>query len=74
MSRRGALRHGRRLGSLTLFVVTAGQSIGGPLRRTALLAPHGGADPGSGPDGFPINKTAASPRIRPRDIERRTGG
>nr|WP_107416391.1 molybdopterin-dependent oxidoreductase [Streptomyces antibioticus] len=45
--------------SLLLLVTTAGQSIGGVLRRTALLAPHGGADPGSGPNGFQINKTAA---------------
>ncbi|MYS15597.1 molybdopterin-dependent oxidoreductase, partial [Streptomyces sp. SID4982] len=45
-------------GSLLLFVTTVGQSLGGPLRRTALLAPHGGADPGGGPNGFQINKTA----------------
>jgi DMSO/TMAO reductase YedYZ molybdopterin-dependent catalytic subunit len=44
--------------SLTIFAVTVGQSIGGPLRRTALLAPRG-ADPGTGPNGFQINKTAA---------------
>lgn len=47
-------------GALLLFGTTVGQSLGGPLRRTALLAPHGGADPGSGPGGFQINKTAAS--------------
>ncbi|MFB7933347.1 molybdopterin-dependent oxidoreductase [Streptomyces sp. NPDC056039] len=47
-------------GSLLLFGTTVGQSFDGPLRRTALLAPHGGADPGSGPNGFQINKTAAS--------------
>ncbi|PSM45161.1 hypothetical protein C6Y14_03540 [Streptomyces dioscori] len=46
-------------GSLLLFGTTAGRSFDGPLRRTALLAPHGGADPGSGPNGFQINKTAA---------------
>ncbi|MGW4005076.1 molybdopterin-dependent oxidoreductase, partial [Streptomyces nigra] len=40
-------------------VTTAGQSIGGPLRRTALFAPHGGGDPGDGPNGFQINKPAA---------------
>ncbi|MCG7206412.1 molybdopterin-dependent oxidoreductase [Streptomyces arenae] len=45
--------------SLLLFLTTAGQSIGGALRRTALLAPHGWADPGGGPNGFQINKTAA---------------
>jgi DMSO/TMAO reductase YedYZ molybdopterin-dependent catalytic subunit len=65
MSRRGALGMAG-LGSLALFVVTAGQSIGGPLRRTALLAPHG-RDPGSGPNGFPINKTAALARITERE-------
>ncbi|WP_374118676.1 molybdopterin-dependent oxidoreductase [Streptomyces sp. 8L] len=66
VSRRGALGM-VGLGSLALLVVTAGQSIGGPLRRTALLAPHG-RDPGSGPGGFQINKTAAFARVRPRDI------
>ncbi|MDQ1032825.1 DMSO/TMAO reductase YedYZ molybdopterin-dependent catalytic subunit [Streptomyces umbrinus] len=59
VSRRGALWFVGG-GSLLLFGTTAGQSFDGPLRRTALLAPHGGADPGSGPGGFQINKTAAS--------------
>ncbi|WP_438490302.1 molybdopterin-dependent oxidoreductase [Streptomyces sp. S186] len=54
-------------GSLVLLVVTAGQSIGGALRRTALLAPHG-QEPGAGPNGFQINKTAAAVGIRARDI------
>ncbi|MEU1850869.1 molybdopterin-dependent oxidoreductase [Streptomyces sp. NPDC019990] len=45
-------------GSLLLFATTVGQNFDG-LRRTALLAPHGGGDPGSGPNGFQINKTAA---------------
>ncbi|MDJ0384520.1 molybdopterin-dependent oxidoreductase [Streptomyces sp. G-G2] len=54
-------------GSLALLMVTAGQSIGGWWRRTALLAPHG-RDPGSGPNGFQVNKTAASSGIRPSDI------
>jgi DMSO/TMAO reductase YedYZ molybdopterin-dependent catalytic subunit len=66
MSRRGALGM-VGLGSLTLLVVTAGQSIGGSLRETALLAPHG-RSPGSGPNGFQINKTAAVLHIRPRDL------
>ncbi|MEH0590038.1 molybdopterin-dependent oxidoreductase [Streptomyces sp. B21-106] len=47
-------------GSLLLFLTTAGRSFDGLARRTALLAPHGGAEPGSGPGGFQINKTAAS--------------
>ncbi|MFI5473535.1 molybdopterin-dependent oxidoreductase [Streptomyces cacaoi] len=58
VSRRGALWFVGG-GSLLLFATTAGQNFDGPLRRTALLAPHGGADPGSGPNGFQINKTAA---------------
>lgn len=58
MSRRGALA---LVGSASLvtLVVTVGQSIGGPLRRTALLAPRR-SDPGSGPNGFQINKQASS--------------
>ncbi|MET9390545.1 molybdopterin-dependent oxidoreductase [Streptomyces sp. NPDC006624] len=58
VSRRGALWFVGS-GSLLLFATTAGQSFDGLPRRTALLAPHGGADPGSGPNGFQINKTAA---------------
>ncbi|MFI9828125.1 molybdopterin-dependent oxidoreductase [Streptomyces sp. NPDC051913] len=57
VSRRGALWFVGG-GSLLLFVTTVGQTLGGPLRGTALLAPHG-RDPGSGPNGFQINKTAA---------------
>ncbi|MCX4572703.1 molybdopterin-dependent oxidoreductase [Streptomyces sp. NBC_01571] len=66
ISRRGAVAM-VGAGSLALFAVTAGQSIGGWWRRTALLAPHG-REPGSGPNGFQINKTAASVGIRPSDI------
>ncbi|MER7931624.1 MULTISPECIES: molybdopterin-dependent oxidoreductase [unclassified Streptomyces] len=69
VSRRGALWFVGGA-SLLLLVTTAGQSIGGALRRTALLAPHGGADPGSGPNGFQINKTAAYAGIDART----TGG
>ncbi|MEV0241166.1 molybdopterin-dependent oxidoreductase [Streptomyces sp. NPDC050674] len=58
VSRRGALWLVGG-GSLLLFATTAGQSLGGAWRRTALLAPHGGGEPGSGPNGFQINKTAA---------------
>ncbi len=63
MSRRGALGL-VGAGSLTLFVLSVGQSLGGPLRRTALLAPRG-VEPGSGPNGFQINKTAAAAGITP---------
>ncbi|OON76212.1 hypothetical protein B1H18_21455 [Streptomyces tsukubensis] len=66
MSRRGALGM-VGAGSLALLVVTAGQSIGGSLRKTALLAPHG-QEPGKGPNGFQINKTAANVGIRDRDV------
>ncbi|MEV6181638.1 molybdopterin-dependent oxidoreductase [Streptomyces sp. NPDC052015] len=58
VSRRGALWFVGG-GSLLLFVTTVGQNFDGVLRRTALLAPHGGGDPGTGPNGFQINKTAA---------------
>lgn len=58
VSRRGALWFVGG-GSLLLFATTVGQNFGGVLRRTALLAPHGGGEPGSGPNGFQINKTAA---------------
>lgn len=54
-------------GSLLLFGTTAGRSFDGPLRRTAVFAPHGGADPGSGPGGFQINKTAAYVGISARE-------
>jgi DMSO/TMAO reductase YedYZ molybdopterin-dependent catalytic subunit len=53
-------------GSATLLVVTAGQAVGGPLRKLAVLAPHG-QDPGPGPNGFQVNKTAASVGVRPQD-------
>jgi DMSO/TMAO reductase YedYZ molybdopterin-dependent catalytic subunit len=59
VSRRGALGFVGG-GSLLLAATTAGHGFDGPLRQTALLAPHGGAEPGSGPNGFQINKTAAS--------------
>ncbi|WP_435136964.1 molybdopterin-dependent oxidoreductase [Actinacidiphila sp. bgisy144] len=66
ISRRGALGM-VGLGSLALLVVTAGQSIGGPLRRAALLAPHG-RSPGAGPGAFAVNKPAAAAHIRPQDV------
>ncbi|MER7839022.1 molybdopterin-dependent oxidoreductase [Streptomyces sp. NPDC096040] len=63
MTRRGAVGM-VGAGSLLLLVVTAGQSIGGWLRGTALLAPHN-RDPGSGPNSFQINKTAAAVGVTP---------
>jgi DMSO/TMAO reductase YedYZ molybdopterin-dependent catalytic subunit len=66
ISRRGLLA---MVGSASagLLVVTAGQSVGGPLRRLALLAPRGQSIVRDGPNGFPINKTAATAGIRPSD-------
>ncbi|MFE9499116.1 molybdopterin-dependent oxidoreductase [Streptomyces collinus] len=66
VSRRGALALVGG-GSLLLFLTTVGQSLGGPFRRTALLAPHGGPDPAGGPNGFQINKTAAYAGIDPAE-------
>ncbi|MET7395161.1 molybdopterin-dependent oxidoreductase [Dactylosporangium sp. NPDC005572] len=66
ISRRGALGL-VGAGSLLLFVVTAGQSIGGWARYTALLAPRN-RNPGDGPGGFQINKTAASVGITAADV------
>jgi len=51
-------------GSGLLLLVNAGESLGGPLRSLALLAPRGG-DPGPGPNGFPVNKTAKVAGIAP---------
>ena len=53
ISRRGALAFAGA-GSLLLVALSIGQSVGGPLRRTALLAPHG-QETGD----FQINVTAA---------------
>ncbi|MBW1595864.1 molybdopterin-dependent oxidoreductase [Streptomyces sp. JJ38] len=66
VSRRGALGL-VGAGSVLLFAVTAGQSLGGSLRRTALLAPHG-QDTGPGPNGFQVNKTPAAVGIRAEQL------
>jgi DMSO/TMAO reductase YedYZ molybdopterin-dependent catalytic subunit len=68
ISRRGVLGFAGA-GGLLLAGLAAGQSAGGPLRRTALLAPHGQVT-GSGPQDFQINVTAAEAGIRAQD----TGG
>lgn len=65
MSRRGALALVGGL-SLLLAALTVGQHLDGPWRRTALLLPRG-RQPGSGPTGFPINRTAAAAGIRAAD-------
>lgn len=66
VSRRGALGLVGG-GSLLLFGTTVGHSFDGVARQTAVLAPHGGSEPGSGPNGFQINKTAAYARIDPAE-------
>ncbi|WP_405796750.1 molybdopterin-dependent oxidoreductase [Streptomyces sp. NBC_01506] len=66
VSRRGAFAV-VGTGSLFMLLTTAGRSFDGPLRRTALLAPHGWEDPGGGPNGFQINKTAAAVGVRAGD-------
>ncbi|WUT00770.1 molybdopterin-dependent oxidoreductase [Streptomyces sp. NBC_00708] len=59
LSRRGALAV-VGAGSLVLLVTSVGRSFDGPLRRLAALTPRGAAEPGPGPNGFQINKTAAA--------------
>lgn len=44
--------------SLTIFGMQAGESIGGPFRSLALLAPRGRVF-GTGPNDFPVTHTAA---------------
>jgi len=61
ISRRGVLAFAGA-GSLLIGVLSVGQSLGGPLRRTALLAPHG-QDVSGGQGDFQINQTAASAGI-----------
>ena len=48
-------------GSLFLLVQGAGQAIGGPFRALAFLAPRGRR--GTGPNPFPINRTAVAAQI-----------
>jgi DMSO/TMAO reductase YedYZ molybdopterin-dependent catalytic subunit len=50
--------------SLAVLVLTAGESLGGPLRRVALLAPRGRVY-GDGPNDFQVNRPAAAARISP---------
>lgn len=71
VSRRGALWFVGG-GSLLMFATNAGRSFDGPLRATAVLSPHGGPEPGSGPNGFQINKTAAHVGIDPAETRDET--
>jgi DMSO/TMAO reductase YedYZ molybdopterin-dependent catalytic subunit len=63
ISRRGVLGFAGA-GALLLLVANAGQSVGGPLRRVAFLAPRR-QPTGSGSADFPVNKTAASAGVTP---------
>ena len=62
ISRRGALAFAGA-GAALIALLSAGQSLGGPLRWAALLAPHG--QEVGGPDDFQVNQTAATARISP---------
>jgi DMSO/TMAO reductase YedYZ molybdopterin-dependent catalytic subunit len=67
ISRRGLLAFAG-VGSALVALLSVGQSLGGPLRWTALLAPHGqdvGSGPGDSPANgdFQVNQTAASAGI-----------
>ncbi len=57
VSRRGLLL-GVGGGSLALLAANVGESVGGPLRATAFLAPRRDG-------GFPVNKTAAGAGVTP---------
>ncbi|WP_242624502.1 molybdopterin-dependent oxidoreductase [Micromonospora kangleipakensis] len=65
VSRRGALA---LVGGLSLLLagLTVGQTLDGRWRRTALLLPRG-RQPGTGPTGFPVNRTAAAAGIGAAD-------
>lgn len=52
--------------SLGLVVLLAGDSIGGVFRKISLLGPRNQVT-GDGPNGFPINKTAAGVGIKPAE-------
>ncbi len=51
-------------GSLLIFGLSVGQTLDGPLRRTALLSPHGRVY-GPGPNDFQVNKSAAAMGVDP---------
>ena len=67
ISRRGLLGF-VGAGSALLLLANVGETIGGPLRRLSLLAPRSG-DPGPGPNGFQVNKTAAVAGVKPEMTE-----
>jgi hypothetical protein len=61
ISRRGLLAMAGGA-SFTIFAVQVGESIGGPLRSLAVLAPRGRVF-GTGPNDFPVTHTAATAQI-----------
>jgi DMSO/TMAO reductase YedYZ molybdopterin-dependent catalytic subunit len=54
-------------GAVLLFIQGAGQSLGGPFRRFAFLAPRG-RNPGTGPNGFQVNRTFDATGIDPGQL------
>ena len=66
ISRRGALALVGG-GALLVAVLSAGQTLGGPFRRLAVLLPRGrnSAAADGGPNDFPVNKTFAVSGIEP---------
>ena len=54
-------------GSLALLIANLGESVGGPLRRIALLAPRGRVF-GTGPNDFQVNKTARAVGVTERAL------
>jgi DMSO/TMAO reductase YedYZ molybdopterin-dependent catalytic subunit len=67
ISRRGVLAFAGA-GAALVALLSVGQSLGGSLRRTALLAPHN-QDVGTGPGDFQVNNTARNAGI----VESETG-
>ncbi|MGH3281400.1 MAG: molybdopterin-dependent oxidoreductase, partial [Trebonia sp.] len=70
ISRRGVLAFAGGASAL-VALLSVGQSLGGPLRRTALLAPHGqeiGGVNGANPD-FQVNTTAAGAGVTAADAD-----
>lgn len=67
VSRRGALGF-VGAASATLAGLYVGQTLDGPLRRTALFAPHD-RDNGTGANAFPVNKTAVQAGVTARQAE-----
>jgi DMSO/TMAO reductase YedYZ molybdopterin-dependent catalytic subunit len=55
-------------GAGLLGVMGAAQNIGGPVRSLGVLAPRG-RENGSGPNGFPVNKTADYRNITPNMVD-----